>query len=322
MKRAFLTGIGGQTASYLAEHLLDQGYEVTGMVRRNSIPEHQESRIAHLDNRIQTFYGDITDASSVEKILQEVKPDYIFNLCAQSHVRISFDIPVSTVNTNALGVMILLEAHRNICPNARLLQASSSEMFGNSVDTDGFQRESTPMHPVSPYGCSKLFSYSLIRNYRKAYHSFLCNSICFNHESARRGSNFVTNKVVKAAVRIKKGLQDSLEMGNMTSFRDWGHASDYAQAMIRIINHGVPDDFVVSTGVTHSVQDMCDYVFGKLGLDSARYIAINEKYMRPDELQYLKGDSTKMRETFNWQPHYTFETLMDSMIAHWEEVYR
>jgi len=228
MKKVLITGAGGQTASYLAEYLLSLGgFKVFGMIRRNSTPENQENRISHLEDRITTFYGDLTDPASIDMILKAVKPDYIFNLAAQSHVRISYDIPSYTVQANALGVLNLLESMRVNCPKARLLQASSSEMFGDSVDEDGYQRESTHMTPVSPYGCSKLFAYSLIRNYRIAYKLHLCNSICFNHESPRRGSNFVTNKVVKAAVRIKLGLQDKLELGNMDSYRDWGHAKDY-----------------------------------------------------------------------------------------------
>lgn len=317
MKKALITGISGQDGSYLTEYLLSLGYEVHGIIRRNSTPEHQESRIAHLEERVITHYGDMTDASSLEKVMAEVMPDEVYNLAAQSHVRISSDIPQFTVQVNAVGVVNILEAYRKICPGAKFYQASSSEMFGSSVDADGFQRETTLMNPVSPYGCSKVFAYNMVRHYRKAYGLHACNGILFNHESKRRGSNFVTNKVVKGAVRIKLGLQDKLEMGNMGSFRDWGHSKDYVRAMHLIINHAIADDFVVATGETHSVQDMVDYVFGKLGLDPAAHVVTNPKYYRPEELPYLKGDCSKLKSTFDWKPEYTFETLMDEMIDHW-----
>jgi GDPmannose 4,6-dehydratase len=221
-----------------------------------------------------------------------------------------------------MGTLNILEAYRRSCPNAKFYQASSSEMFGNSVDEDGFQRETTPMTPVSPYGCSKLLAYSLVRNYRRAYNLHAVNGILFNHESPRRGSNFVTNKVVKAAVEIKYGLKDKLEIGNMDSYRDWGHSKDYVKAMHMILNHETPDDFVVSTMVTHSVREMIEYVFTKLDLDYRKYVIQDPKYLRPEELKYLKGDSTKTRNILGWKPEYTFETLMDEMINHWDEQIR
>lgn len=321
-KRAFITGIAGQDGSYLAEYLLELGYEVYGTVRRNSTPENQDSRIAHLEGKITTFYSDMMDQSSMERALAEVQPDEIYNIAAQSHVRISFDIPQYTVQTNALGVLNILEAYRKVCPNARFYQASSSEMFGNSIDEDGFQRETTPMHPVSPYGCSKLFGYSIVRNYRNAYGLHASNGILFNHESPRRGSNFVTNKVVKTAVQIKLGLTDKLEMGNLDSYRDWGHSRDYVRAMHMIVNHDTPDDFVVSTMETHSVRDMVNYVFEKLGLDVDKHVFQNQKYLRPEELKFLKGDSTKARTILNWKPTFTFESLMDDMIEYWLDYFR
>jgi GDPmannose 4,6-dehydratase len=208
MKKAFITGIAGQDGSYLAEHLLDLGYEVHGIVRRNSTPEHQESRIAHLDDKVHTYYGDLIDYSTLHKLLTEIQPDEIYNIGAQSHVRISYDIPIFTAQSNAVGVLNILEAYKISCPKARFYQASSSEMFGSSIDSDGFQRETTPMNPVSPYGCTKVFGYNIVRNYRNAFKLFATNGILFNHESPRRGSNFVTNKVVKGAVKISLGLQD------------------------------------------------------------------------------------------------------------------
>ena len=292
-----------------------------GIVRRNSICENQESRVTHLDNQITTFYGDLLDSASLAKCLTEVQPDEIYNLGAQSHVRISFDIPQFTAEVNALGVLNLLEACKNTCPSARLYQASSSEMFGDSVDSDKYQRESTPMTPVSPYGCAKLFGYRIIRNYRKAYKLHASNGILFNHESPRRGANFVTNKVVKGAVRIKLGLQDKLEMGNMDSYRDWGHSYDYVRAMHLILQQDKPDDWVVATGETHSVREMCDYVFSKLNLDYREFVSQNPAYLRPEELPYLRGDSSRIREQLGWSPKYSFEGLMDEMTQHWLDHY-
>ena len=321
-KRAFITGISGQDGSYLSEYLLELGYEVHGIVRRNSTPEHQQTRMDGIENKIHTYYGDLLDQSGLQKLLDKIQPDEIYNLAAQSHVRISFDIPEFTLQTNSMGVLNILEAYRRSCPSAKFYQASSSEMFGNSVDKDGFQRESTPMTPVSPYGCSKLLSYSLVRNYRRAYNLHAVNGILFNHESPRRGSNFVTNKVVKTAVEIKYGLKDKLEIGNMDSYRDWGHSKDYVKAMHLILNHETPDDFVVSTMVTHSVREMIEYVFTKLELDYKKYVIQDPKYLRPEELKYLKGDSTKARKVLSWYPEYTFEMLMDEMIQHWDEQIR
>ena len=323
MKKAFITGIGGQDGSYLAELLLEKGYSVHGIVRRNSTPEHQQSRLDGIRNNpnLHVYYGDLLDVSGLEKLLREIQPDEVYNIAAQSHVRISYDIPQFTVQTNALGVINILEAVRTNCPNAKFYQASSSEMFGSSVDEDGFQRETTRMTPVSPYGCTKVFGYNIVRNYRNAYNLFASNGILFNHESPRRGSNFVTNKVVKAAVEIKLGLTDKLELGNLDAYRDWGHAKDYVRAMYLILQQPEPGDYVVATGVTHSVREMCDYVFSKLGLDYKDYVIQNQKFLRPEELKYLKGDSSRIR-ALGWEPEYTFETLMDDMINHWVEIYK
>jgi GDPmannose 4,6-dehydratase len=292
-------------------------------VRRNSVPEHQESRVDDLykNGLIDTEYGDLLDVCSLERVIKSVRPDEIYNLGAQSHVRISYDVPQFTVSTNALGVLNLLEVYRQNCPTAKFYQASSSEMFGRNIDEDGFQREDTPMDPVSPYGCAKVFGYNIVRNYRRGYKLFATNGILFNHESPRRGSNFVTNKVVKAAVRIKAGLQEELELGNMDSYRDWGHSKDYVRAMHMILQHSEPDDFVISTGKTHSIRELCQYVFSNLDLDYKKYVKQNPKYMRPEELKYLRGDSSKARSVLKWEPKYTFETLLDDMIQHWKSIY-
>ena len=322
-KRAFITGINGQDGSYLAELLVEKDYEVYGIVRRNSIAEHQESRIDHLVGKgVETEYGDLLDVSSLERMIRTIQPDEIYNIAAQSHVRISMDIPQFTVQTNALGLLNVLEAYKNNCPSARFYQASSSEMFGRSIDEDGYQRETTPMHPTSPYGCTKVFGFNMVQHYRNAYKLFASNGILINHESPRRGSNFVTNKVVKAAVEISVGKRDKLPLGNLDSYRDWGHSKDYVRAMHMILNHTEPDDFVCATGVTNSVGDMCDYVFNQLDLDYKDYVTQDDRFMRAEELKYLKGDATKLRMTFDWEPEYTFETLMDEMIEHWLEIYK
>lgn len=322
MKKAFITGINGQDGSYLTEYLLSLGYEVHGMVRRNSTSENQSARLleAFKNPNIYTHYGDLLDQTSIERLLTEIMPDEIYNIGAQSHVRVSFDIPQFTVQTNSVGVVNILEAYKRICPKAKFYQASSSEMFGLSVDDDKFQRETTTMNPVSPYGCSKVFSYNMVRHYRRAYGLHAVNGILFNHESPRRGSNFVTNKVVKAACSIKLGLQEKLELGNMDSYRDWGHSKDYVKAMHKIINHDEAEDFVVSTMETHSVREMCEVVFSYLGLNYKDYVEQNPKFLRPEELPYLKGDSTKLRDTFGWSPEYTFKSMMHEMCDHWMDV--
>jgi GDPmannose 4,6-dehydratase len=316
-KKALITGITGQDGSYLAEHLLSLGYEVYGLIRRNSVTEHQQSRLEHFAKHLHNEYGDVLDVASIDRVLTSVKPDEVYNLAAQSHVRVSFDIPQFTVQTNALGALNVLESMRLHCPDARFYQASSSEMFGNSVDADGKQRETTKMTPASPYGCAKLFAYNIVRNYRKGYNLFCSNGILFNHESPRRASNFVTTKIIKNAILISKGKLDKLELGNLDSQRDWGHSKDYVRAMHMILNHDKPDDFIVSTGETRSIRDLCDIVFKKLGLDYREFVVQNPKYIRPEELNYLCGDSTKMRTTLNWKPDYSFEALIDDMLESW-----
>ena len=320
MRSAFITGITGQDGSYLSELLIERGYKVYGIIRRSSNPEQQTDRIEHLfGDGLEIFYGDLLDSSSLEKTIRTIQPDEIYNIAAQSHVRVSFDIPQYTVQTNVMGVTNMLEAWRNNCPTARFYQASSSEMFGRIVDDDGYQRETTTMEPVSPYGCSKVFGYNMVRHYRFAYGLFACNGILFNHESSRRGSNFVTQKVVKTAVQIKLGRLDNLVLGNLDSYRDWGHAKDYVRAMHMINNHTEADDFVVSTGITHSVRDMCDYVFKRLDLDYRDYVTQDERFIRAEELKYLKGDSSKIKEMLGWSSEYTFESLMDEMVDCWSE---
>ena len=318
-KTAFITGIAGQDGSYLSEYLKSLGYRVTGIVRRNSVVEHQKDRLSELLG-IEFMYGDVLDPVSLNNALAGFNPDEIYNLAAQSHVRISSDIPVFTVSTNALGVLNILESYKLLSSKAKFYQASSSEMFGTSVDADGYQRESTPMNPVSPYGCAKVFGYNITRHYREAYGLHITNGILFNHESPRRGSNFVTNKVVKTAVQIKLGQKSLLEMGNLDSFRDWGHSADYVRAMHAIVNAKIPSDYVVATGTTHSVRELCEYVFMRLDLDYNDYVVQNPKFLRPQELKYLKGDATRVKVELGWTPTYTFETLLDEMIEHWQTV--
>ena len=322
MKKAFITGINGQDGSYLAEYLISLGYQVHGIVRRNSTSENQSARLekAIISGNLFTYYGDLLDQGSLERLLEQINPDEIYNLAAQSHVRVSFDIPQFTTQTNAIGILNILEAYKRTCPNAKFYQASSSEMFGLTVEDDGFQRETTIMNPVSPYGCSKVFGYNVVRHYRRAHKLHAVNGILFNHESPRRGSNFVTNKVVKAACSIKLGLQEKLELGNMDSYRDWGHSKDYVKAMHAMLNHDIADDFVVSTMETHSVREMCDLVFKYLDLNYKDYVVQNPKFLRAEELPYLKGDSTKIRETLGWKPEYTFTALMHEMCDHWMDI--
>ena len=321
MKKALITGINGQDGSYLSELLLEKGYEVHGILKRNSVAENQTARLDDVFNKINLEYADMLDLASLNRVLEQVKPDEIYNLAAQSHVRISFDQPIYTTQVVAIGTLNILESMKLLCPNSRFYQASSSEMFGNSFDEDGFQRETTPMHPTSPYGCAKVYGYNITRNYRNSYNLFASNGILFNHESPRRGSNFVTNKVAKEAVRIKYGLTDKLLLGNLDATRDWGHAKDYVNCMWLILQQDTPDDFVCSTGISHTVRELCEYVFGKLDLDYKDYVGVDQKYMRPEELTDLKGDSGKARWMLDWKHEYTFETMLDEMIEHWNVIY-
>jgi GDPmannose 4,6-dehydratase len=322
MKKALITGINGQDGSYLAEFLLEKGYEVFGTLKRNSVAENQTARLENVYDKIKLFYADLTDLSSLISVIQKTQPDEIYNLAAQSHVRISFDQPIYTAQVTGVGTLNMLEAVRLIKPDAKVYQASSSEMFGNSIDSDGFQRESTPMYPVSPYGCAKVYSYNICRNYRNSYNMFISNGILFNHESPRRGTNFVTNKVVKEAVKIKLGLSKKLALGNLDATRDWGHAKDYVEAMWMILQLENPDDYVCATGISHSVKELCEYVFGKLELSYQDYVVMDEKFLRPEELNDLKGDPTKLKKHTGWEPTYTFETMLDEMIEYWLDYYK
>lgn len=318
-RKALITGISGQDGSYLAEFLLEKGYEVHGILRRQSIAENQDQRLGTASQYVQTYYGDVTDQASLEHIFATVKPDEVYNLAGQSHVRVSFDIPIYTLQVNALGAVSVLDTARRIVPECRYYQASSSEMFGNTVDEDGCQRETTPMHPVSPYGCAKLLAFNMVQHYRRAYGMFAANGILFNHESPRRGSNFVTAKVVKQAVEIGRGRRDKLELGNMDSARDWGCSKDYVRAMWTILQQDEPDDFVVATGVAHTVRELCEYVFGQMGMNYQDHVVQNPQFMRPEELKYLRGDPTKIRKRTGWRPTYTFESMLDEILEHWLE---
>lgn len=315
MKKVLITGINGQDGSYLSELLIEKGYNVHGLVRRHSVAENQNARL--LDLNIHLHYGDLTDEISIYKILKKVMPDEIYNLAAMSHVGISSQLPSFTIKTNSLGVLTLLEFAKELLPEVKIYQASSSEMFGNSIDEDNFQRITTPMRPVSPYGCSKLLSFNLTRYYREAFNMFNCNGILFNHESSRRGSNFVTNKIIKSLILIKKGVQDKLYLGNLDSSRDWGHSKDYVRAMHMILNHSSAEDWVVSTGQTRTIRDFCKYSFSLLNLNYEDYVISTDKFKRPLELDYLRGDSTNIREVLGWKPEFTFETMIEEMVEYW-----
>jgi GDPmannose 4,6-dehydratase len=321
-KTALITGITGQDGSYLAEFLLGKGYVVHGIVRRSS--SFNTERIEHLyrdphdpETRLFLHYGDLVDGTGLREILTRVQPDELYNLGAQSHVRVSFDQPVYTVQADALGTMNLLEAIRDTGKPVRFYQASSSEMYGKVVETP--QTEKTPFYPRSPYACAKVYSHWQTVNYREAYGVFACNGILFNHESPRRGETFVTRKITRAATRIKEGLQKKLYLGNLEAKRDWGFAGDYVEAMWLMLQQDKPDDYVIATGETHSVREFLDEVFGLLNLDWKAHVDIDPRYFRPAEVDLLLGDATKARRELGWKPVVTFRELARMMTeTDWE----
>jgi GDPmannose 4,6-dehydratase len=318
-KIALIIGANGQDASYLAEFLIEKEYIVHGTIRRNSVPESQTTRIQHLHDSqsIKLHYMDLTDPLSVEQIISDIKPNEIYHLAAQSHVQISFELPKYTLDTNSGGTLAVLEAVKKFSPHSRVYHAATSEMFGNSCDADGYQRETTPLKPVSPYGCSKLYAHSLCSNYRNAYNIFVCSGILFNHESSRRGINFVTNKIILEAVKIKLGMSDKLVLGNLNSMRDWGHAKDYVRGMWLMLQQEKPEDYVLATGESRSINELVDYVFNKLDLDRNVYVKHDSKFERAEELNYLKGDASYAEKVLGWKREYTFESMIDEMIQYW-----
>jgi len=315
MKKALITGVTGQDGSYLVELLLQKGYEVWGIMRRSS--SFHTGRIDHLyedphnSPRLRLVYGDLTDGSNLSTVINEVKPDEVYNLGAQSHVRVSFDMPIYTVDTDGLGTLRLLEAIRSSHKDTKFYQASSSEMYGKVVERP--QTEKTPFYPRSPYGCAKAYSFWQTVNYREAYGLFACNGILFNHESPRRGETFVTRKITRAATRIKLGLQEKLYLGNVEAKRDWGFAGDYVEAMWLILQQDKPDDFVIATGQSHSVQEFVEEVFSHLDMDWEKHVEIDSRYFRPSEVDYLEGDASKAKKVLKWEPKVTFKELARMM---------
>src|SRR6266516_4363143 len=318
-KTALISGITGQDGSFLTEVLLEKGYDVYGIIRRSS--SLNTDRIDHLyqdphekGTRLRLLYGDLNDYSYLNTILRQVQPDEIYNLGAQSHVRVSFDIPEYTAEVTGLGTVRFLEAIRDVGIRPKFYQASSSELYGKVVETP--QTEKTPFHPRSPYGCAKAYAYYITMNYREAYGLFACNGILFNHESERRGETFVSRKITRAATRIKLGLQEKLFMGNLDARRDWGYAKDYVEAMWLMMNAEEPDDYVIATGETHSVREFLEKAFGHLDLDWQQHVEIDPRYYRPAEVDLLMGDAGKARRALGWQTTITFDDLVKLMVDH------
>ncbi len=316
-KKALITGITGQDGSYLAEFLLARGYEIHGLIRRSST--FNTDRIDHLykdfhdpEARVYLHYGDLSVSGHLTDLLQEILPDEIYHLGAQSHVRVSFDMPEYTGDVTGLGTIRLLEAIRKTGVKARFYQASSSEMFGAAPPP---QSETTPFQPQSPYAAAKVYAYYVARNYRAAYNLFAANGILFNHESPRRGETFVTRKITRAATRIKLGLQEKLYLGNLEAKRDWGFAGDFVEAMWLMLQQDKPGDYVIATGETHSVREFAEKVFARLDLDYRQHVAVDPRYFRPTEVDVLLGDATKARKELNWQPKVRFDQLIDMMVA-------
>ena len=309
MKRALVLGASGQDGSYLCELLLAKGYETHGTIRRSS--SFNTGRINHIFDRLQLHYGDSTDGSALGALLTKVKPDEIYSLSAQSHVRTSFDIPEYTADSIAMGTLRLLEAARAHCPEARIYNASSSEMFGS---TPAPQNENSRFHPRSPYGCAKVFAHNICVNYREAYGMFISNGILFNHESPRRGETFVTRKVTRAARRIAAGQQRELLLGNLDAKRDWGYAPEYCYAMWLMMQQSKPDDFVIATGETHTIRELLTIAFERVGLSWVEHVKIDPKYYRPTEVDILQGDASKARRVLGWYPKMSFKELVERMV--------
>lgn len=319
-KKAFITGITGQDGSYLADLLLRKGYQVHGLVRQSTqfTPDrwgYLRDALTNYPNDCHIHHGDLNDYGSIRDLLDIIKPDEIYNLAAQSHVGHSFLQPINTCEVTAIGAMRVLEAMRKSCPTARFYQASSSEQFGKVINSP--QNENTPFYPRSPYGCAKIFAHWTTINYREAYNLFACNGILFNHESERRGETFVTRKITRAATRIKLGLQKKLILGNIDALRDWGYAPDYVYAMWLMLQRDKPEDFVIGTGIQHSVRDFLNVTFNCVGLGNwESYVEFDPRFMRPSEVDHLLADTTKANEVLNWKPNVTFEQMIDRMVLH------
>lgn len=309
--KALITGVTGQDGSYLAEFLLDKGYDVFGLIRRSS--SFNTGRIESILDKMQFFYSDLSDGSSLSRIVGEIKPDEIYNLGAQSHVRVSFEVPEYTADVDAIGTLRLLEAVKAQCPEAKFYQASSSELFGKVIETP--QTETTPFYPRSPYGIAKQFAFWTTVNYREMG-LFASNGILFNHESPRRGCTFVTRKVTIAAAKIKMGKQKELLLGNLDAKRDWGYAKEFVEAMWLMLQQPTPDDFVISTGETHTIRELLDVAFGHLGLDWKKHVGVDPKYYRPTEVDTLLGDSSKAKRILGWEPKILFKELIEMMVDH------
>ncbi len=341
MKKALITGITGQDGSYLAEFLLNKGYEVHGIIRRAST--FNTNRIDHLykdphnkDVRMFLHYGDLTDSSNLNRLLEKINPEEIYNLAAQSHVKVSFEVPEYTAEVDGVGVLRLLDAIKKTCINTKFYQASTSELFGQALETP--QTEKTPFNPRSPYSIAKLYAFWIVKNYREAYNLFTCNGILFNHESPRRGETFVTRKITRAAVKIKLGMQDKLYLGNLNAKRDWGYTPEFVEGMWMTLQHSKPDDFVMATGETHTVREFCELSFKELGItiewqgkgvDEKGFniktgkdlIEIDSGYFRPTEVDFLVGDATKARKILGWKPKVKFKELVKIMIkADYEKI--
>ena len=319
MKKALITGITGQDGSYLAELLLEKGYEVHGIIRRSS--SFNTGRIEHLyqdfhanDARVFLHYGDLSDSSALSRLLEKIQPDEIYNLAAQSHVRVSFDIPEYTADVVGLGTIRILDAIKETKIKTRFYQASTSELYGKVVETP--QTEKTPFYPRSPYACAKLYSYWITVNYRESYDMYACNGILFNHESPRRGETFVTKKITHAIARILKKEQDKLYLGNLDAKRDWGYAKDYVEAMWLMLQQEKAEDYVIATGETHSVREFLDEAFGLVGLDWKKYVEIDPRYYRPAEVDLLLGNPAKAKEKLGWKPKTTFKELVKIMLEY------